>query len=260
MGDGVDGPHVVGVPLEVLSALRANTPWDYGAQLFSSVGFAVPDFLEAVLLIYFFAAKWGHITGLPTSGWDTWQSKVLPVITLSLTPMTYFARLVRGSMLETLQQDYVRTARAKGLRRHRIVGLHVLRNSLIPAVTAAAPLLGYIITGSFIVENIFAIPGIGQYYVTSVTGQDYAVVMGLTVLLSVIIIIANMVADIMYGSGTSGYNHGTRDTLGYGIGLGIPGSLYGYEFDRSLTNLPSADLPLVIARSIAPSTPLASSL
>jgi oligopeptide transport system permease protein len=124
---------------------------------------------------------------------------VLPVITLSLTPMTYFARLVRGSMLETLQQDYVRTARAKGLRRHRIVGLHVLRNSLIPAVTAAAPLLGYIITGSFIVENIFAIPGIGQYYVTSVTGQDYAVVMGLTVLLSVIIIIANMVADIMYG-------------------------------------------------------------
>jgi oligopeptide transport system permease protein len=113
--------------------------------------------------------------------------------------MTYFARLVRGSMLETLQQDYVRTARAKGLRRHRIVGLHVLRNSLIPAVTAAAPLLGYIITGSFIVENIFAIPGIGQYYVTSVTGQDYAVVMGLTVLLSVIIIIANMVADIMYG-------------------------------------------------------------
>ena len=179
--------------------MKANTPWDYGAQLFSSVGFAVPDFLEAVLLIYFFAAKWGHITGLPTSGWDSWQSKVLPVITLSLTPMTYFARLVRGSMLETLQQDYVRTARAKGLRRHRIVGLHVLRNSLIPAVTAAAPLLGYIITGSFIVENIFAIPGIGQYYVTSVTGQDYAVVMGLTVLLSVIIIIANMVADIMYG-------------------------------------------------------------
>jgi len=190
---------IVGIPLGVLSALKANTGWDYGAQLFSSVGFAVPDFLEAVLLIYFFAAKWGHITGLPTSGWDTWQSKVLPVITLSLTPMTYFARLVRGSMLETLQQDYVRTARAKGLRRHRIVGLHVLRNSLIPAVTAAAPLLGYIITGSFIVENIFAIPGIGQYYVTSVTGQDYAVVMGLTVLLSVIIIIANMVADIMYG-------------------------------------------------------------
>jgi oligopeptide transport system permease protein len=190
---------VVGVPLGVLSALKANTFWDYGAQLFSNVGFAVPDFLEAVLLIYFFAAKWGHVTGLPTSGWTDWQSKVLPVVTLSLTPTTYFARLVRGAMLETLQQDYVRTARAKGLRRHRIVGLHVLRNSLIPAVTAAAPLLGYIITGSFIVENIFAVPGIGRYYVTAVSARDYSVVMGLTVLLSIIVIAANLLVDILYG-------------------------------------------------------------
>ena len=152
-----------------------------------------------MLLIYFFAAKWGHITGLPTSGWDTWQSKVLPVITLSLTPMTYFARLVRGSMLETLQQDYVRTARAKGLRGSGSSACTCCATRSFPRSPRPAPLLGYIITGSFIVENIFAIPGIGQYYVTSVTGRDYSVVMGLTVLLSVIIIIANMVADIMYG-------------------------------------------------------------
>jgi oligopeptide transport system permease protein len=113
--------------------------------------------------------------------------------------MAYFARLVRGTMLETLQADYVRTAKAKGLRWRRVVGVHVLRNSLIPVVTAAAPLLGYIITGSFIVENIFAVPGIGRYYVTAVSARDYSVVMGLTVLLSIIVIVANLVVDILYG-------------------------------------------------------------
>ena len=102
-------------------------------------------------------------------------------------------------MLETMQQDYVRTAKAKGLRWRRIVGLHVLRNSLIPVVTAAAPLLGYIITGSFVIENIFAIPGIGRYYVTAVSARDYSVVMGLTVILSLIIIVANLVVDVLYG-------------------------------------------------------------
>ena len=113
--------------------------------------------------------------------------------------MALFARLVRGTMLETLQQDYVRTARAKGLRYRRVVGLHVLRNSLIPVITAAGPLLGFIITGSFVIELIFNIPGIGQYYVTAVNARDYSVVMGLTVLLSVIIIFANLIVDILYG-------------------------------------------------------------
>ena len=102
-------------------------------------------------------------------------------------------------MLETLQQDYIRTARAKGLRYRRVVGLHVLRNSLIPVVTVAGPILGFLITGSFVIEQIFAIPGIGRYYVTAVTARDYSVVMGLTVLLSVIIILANLVVDILYG-------------------------------------------------------------
>jgi oligopeptide transport system permease protein len=102
-------------------------------------------------------------------------------------------------VLETLQQDYIRTARAKGLRWRRVVVVHVLRNSLIPVVTAAGPLLGFLITGSFVIEQIFAIPGIGRFYVSSVTARDYSVVMGLTVLLSIIIILANMVVDILYG-------------------------------------------------------------
>lgn len=190
---------VFGVPLGVISALRQNSAFDYAAMTVSNIGYAVPSFLIATLLIYFFALKWGDVFGLPTSGWTTWKHRILPVIALGLGPMAYFARLVRGTMLETLQQDYVRTARAKGLRWRRVVSVHVLRNSLIPVVTAAGPLLGFIITGSFVIELIFGIPGIGQYYVTAVTARDYSVVMGLTVLLSVIIIIANLVVDILYG-------------------------------------------------------------
>lgn len=189
----------LGVPLGMLSALRANTVFDYGAMVFANVGFAIPSFLVSTLLIYFFALKWGDITGFPTSGWTTWESKVLPVIALGLGPMAYFARLTRGTMLETLQQDYIRTARAKGLRWRRVVVVHTLRNSLIPVVTAAGPILGFLITGSFIVETIFAIPGIGTYYVTAVEARDYSVVMGLTVLLALIVIIANLVVDLLYG-------------------------------------------------------------
>jgi oligopeptide transport system permease protein len=187
---------VVGVPLGILAALRANKITDYLLMLFANLGFAVPSFLVATLFIYFFASQ---LRWFPTNGWDTPSSKVLPVVALSLGPLTYFARIVRGQMLETLQQDYVRTAKAKGLRWKRVVIVHVLRNSLIPAVTAAGPLLGFLVTGSFIIENIFAIPGIGRYYVTSVSGRDYSTVMGITVLLAILIIVANMIVDILYG-------------------------------------------------------------
>ena len=190
---------VVGIPLGIIAALKQNTPVDYAAMAVVNAGYAVPNFLIATLLIYFFAVKWRDHTPFPTNGWAGWESWVLPVIALGHAPMTVLARIVRGSMLETLQQDYIRTAKAKGLRWRRVVGLHVLRNSLIPAVTAAGPLLGYLITGSFIVEFIFGIPGIGRYFVTSINGRDYSVTMGITVLLSVIIIVANLVVDILYG-------------------------------------------------------------
>jgi oligopeptide transport system permease protein len=190
---------VFGIPLGLLAALRANKWPDYTAMFVANVGFAVPSFLIATLLIYFLAVRWGDIFDIPTSGWTTWQSKILPTIALGLGPMAYFARLTRGSVLETLQQDYIRTPRAKGLRRRRVVVVHTLRNSLIPVVTAAGPILGFLITGSFVIEQIFAIPGIGRYYVTAVTGRDYSVVMGLTVLLAMIVIVANMVVDILYG-------------------------------------------------------------
>ena len=187
---------VFGIPAGVVAALRQNSVFDYGTMLFSNVGFAVPNFLVATLLIYYVALKWGLV---PTNGWTSWKHKILPSFALGLFPMAYFARLVRGAMLETLQQDYVRTAKAKGLPWRRVVGVHVLRNSLIPAVTATAPLLGLIITGTFVIEVIFSIPGIGRYFVTAVQSRDYSVVMGITVLTSVIVVIANLVVDILYG-------------------------------------------------------------
>jgi ABC-type dipeptide/oligopeptide/nickel transport system permease component len=170
-------------------------------MFFSTIGFALPSFFVATLLIYYVALKWGLV---PTNGWPQGFFQfdnriILPSFALGLFPMAYFARLVRGSMLETMQQDYVRTARAKGLPYKRVIGLHVLRNSLIPAVTATAPLLGLIITGTFIIEIIFSIPGIGRYFINSVFNRDFSVVMGITVLTSLIIIIANLFVDIMYG-------------------------------------------------------------
>jgi oligopeptide transport system permease protein len=190
---------LVGIPLGVISALRQNSTVDYVAMTFVNAGYALPNFLVSTLLIYFFALKLKDYTGFPTNGWHGWRSWILPSLALGHAPLTVFARIVRGSMLETLQQDYIRTAKAKGLRWRRVVGLHVLRNSLIPVVTAGAPLLGFLITGSFIVENIFGIPGIGRYFVISVTGRDYSVAMGITVLLSVIIVVANLAVDVMYG-------------------------------------------------------------
>lgn len=192
---------VVGIPAGVLAALRPNSFFDYLAMLFSNVGFALPSFFVATILIYFVALQWDLV---PTNGWTRsffeWDKKlILPTIALGLTPMAIFARLVRGTMLETMQQDYVRTAKAKGLRWRRVVGLHVFRNSLIPVVTAAAPLLGLIITGTFVIELIFSIPGIGRYFITSVTGRDYSVVMGITVLTAIVVILANLVVDILYG-------------------------------------------------------------
>ena len=190
---------LLGIPLGIIAALKQNTALDYATMAFVNAGYALPNFLISTLLIYFFALKLRDYTHFPTNGWGGWRSWTLPALALGHGPMTIFARIIRGSMLETLQQDYIRTAQAKGLRWRRVVGLHVLRNSLIPAVTAAAPLLGYLITGSFIVETIFGIPGLARYTITSVTNRDYAVTMGITVLYAVIIVVANLVVDILYG-------------------------------------------------------------
>jgi ABC-type dipeptide/oligopeptide/nickel transport system permease component len=186
----------LGIPMAVLAALRPGSAFDVGARIFSSVGFALPNFFVATLLVYYLSVKLGV---LPTSGWtDGWKHKVLPSFTLGLVPMAYCVRLLRASLLETLELDYIRMARAKGLSRNRVVLKHALRNSLIPLVTVSGPLLGYLITGSFVIENIFAVPGVARFYVASVLARDYTVVLGLTVMLALLIVFANLVVDVAH--------------------------------------------------------------
>ncbi len=187
---------VMGIPAGIVAALKHNTWLDYAAMFYATIGWAIPTFIIGPVLIYYFALRLGWF---PTSRWETWRHWVLPTITLGTALSAYFARLTRGSMLETLQQDYVRTAMAKGLPYRTVVIRHVLRNSLIPVVTQAGPLLGFVITGSFLTEYIFSIPGLGKYFVTSVSNRDYSVVMGTAVLLSSVIIVANLVVDVIYG-------------------------------------------------------------
>jgi oligopeptide transport system permease protein len=193
---------VIGLPAGIASALRPNSIFDYASMLFSNVGFALPNFFVATLLIYYFAVQNSFVptNGWPSGFWDFNDKRlILPSFALGLFFMAYVARLVRGTMLETMQQDYVRTAKAKGLRWRRVVIRHVLRNSLIPVVTAVGPLIGLVITGTFVIETIFSIPGIGRYFVDAVAARDYSVVMGITVLAAIVVIVANLVVDILYG-------------------------------------------------------------
>jgi oligopeptide transport system permease protein len=186
---------LLGVPAGVFAALRPNTALDYCVRLSSSIGFAVPNFLVATMLVYLVSVKLGW---LPTNGWTSWRHKLLPSLTLALLPMAYLTRIVRGSMLETFQEDYVRAARAKGLRYGHVVVGHALRNSLIPAVTVAAPLLGFLVTGAFVIETIYSVPGLSRYFISAVAARDYTFVLAATVLTTMVVVVLNLVADIVY--------------------------------------------------------------
>jgi oligopeptide transport system permease protein len=190
----------IGIPAGLIAALRPRSFVDYTVMGLSTVGFAFPNFLVATLLIYYFSVKlgWFPTSGWPNAHWEIDRRVVLPSLTLSLVPMAWFARFLRGSMLETIGQDYVNAARARGLRPTQIVFRHVLKNSLFPLVTIAGPIIGYLITGSFVVEWIFSIPGIGRYFITAAFSRDYFVVLGITVVLSVTIIVANLLVDLAY--------------------------------------------------------------
>jgi oligopeptide transport system permease protein len=189
---------VIGVPLGVASAVRAGTVFDVVVRVMSAVGVAVPAFLIATMLIYVVAVRGGL---LPTSGWgDSWGQMVLPSLTLALLPAAWIVRLLRSSLLETLSADYVRAAAGKGLAWRRVVLVHALRNAAVPVLSAAGPLLGLLITGSFIVEEVFAIPGVGRFYIAAAGARDYPVVLGLTVLLTCVIVIANLLVDLLHAA------------------------------------------------------------
>ena len=190
---------VVGLPLGVLSAMRHNTWVDYLTTFLSVIGYATPPYVAAVLFVLVFALSLGWF---PTSGWGGLFSNkaVLPVVTLSITAMALFVRYTRASMLEVLGADYLRTARAKGLAELAVVFRHGLRNALIPVITVGGVLLADTIIGSFFVETIFSLPGIGYYYVESVLARDYPLIMAGTLVYSAMLLGLNLVVDISYAA------------------------------------------------------------
>ena len=189
---------LVGVPLGVLAALREGSGLDAGIRALTLTGLAVPVFCLGTVLIGVFSLRLGW---LPTSGWtDGWKPKVLPTVTLALFPLAILLQLTRAGVLATVRSDFVLAARAKGLRRETVLRRHVLRAALVPVLTAAGPLLGVLVTGSFVVESIFAIPGIGRYYVSSVVAKDLPVVLGITVVLTLAIVTANLLVDVAHAA------------------------------------------------------------
>ena len=184
----------VGVVLGSIAALRRNKLIDRVIMVITTAFVSMPSFIMGTLLLLIFAVKW-HV--FPANG-ETAQGLILPVITLALYPMAYITRLTRSSMLDVLGQDYIRTARAKGVSPRRIIFGHALKNSLIPVITYFGPMLAYIVTGSLVVEQIFAVPGIGRAFVSSITGRDYPLIMGTTIVLAVLIVVMNLISDILY--------------------------------------------------------------
>ena len=185
---------VVGIVLGSVAALRRNKVIDKVIMVFTTACVSMPSFIMGSLLLIVFAIS---LKLVPANG-STTAGLILPVITLSLYPMAYITRLTRSSMLDVLGQDYIRTAKAKGVARRRIIFGHALKNSLIPVITYFGPMLAYIVTGSLVVEQIFAVPGIGRAFVSSITGRDYPLIMGTTIVLATLIVIMNIVSDILY--------------------------------------------------------------
>ncbi|MHC0036696.1 ABC transporter permease [Pseudoneobacillus sp. C159] len=186
----------LGLLLGILAALHHNKWQDYGAMIVAVFGISVPSFIMATVLQYLFAIKWGL---LPVARWDSFAHTILPSLALAASPMAFIARLTRSSMLEVLANDYIRTAKAKGLSKGVITVKHAVRNALLPVVSYMGPLSAGIITGSFVIEKIFGIPGLGSHFVTSISNRDYTVIMGVTVFYSVILLISILLVDIAYG-------------------------------------------------------------
>jgi oligopeptide transport system permease protein len=182
-----------GVPLAVLSALWSGSLFDRVVTGVIGVTMGIPNFFVAALLGYLLAVKAGVV---PVFGWDGWRSKLLPSFVLALVPLCLITRVLRASMLDALEADYVHAARAKGLRRARVIRVHVLRPALIPVVSMTGPLIGSLVTGLFVVEWAFAIPGIGRYFIAAAGAGDYPLTIGLTVALTTAIVLANLLSDI----------------------------------------------------------------
>ena len=186
---------LVGIPLGCLSAYNRGKLGDNIIIVFATCGIAIPSFISSVILLYTFGSK---LNILPTVGLNTMSSYIMPVTALAIYPTAYITRLMRSSLLDVMGQDYIRTAKAKGLSNFKILFKHALRNAVLPVVTYVGPMLASLMTGSFVVEKIFTVPGLGRDFVSAINQRDYTLIMGTTIVLATLIITANVIVDILY--------------------------------------------------------------
>lgn len=187
---------IIGSTLGIIAAVRQNTGVDYGVMGAAMTGITIPNFVMAPLLILLFAVVLGW---LPAGGWgENWKQRILPIVTLALPQIAYIARMMRGSMIEVMRSNYVRTAKAKGLSPFAIIRKHCLRAAMLPIISYLGPATAAVITGSVVIEQIFGIPGVGRYFVQASLNRDYTLVMGIVVFYGVLIVLFNLIVDIVY--------------------------------------------------------------
>lgn len=187
----------IGIPVGIFAALKQNSWVDYLSLFIATIGISLPSFVMAIFLIIIFASML-HLINVIPKNWDEFKAWILPAAVLGFGTMAYTARLTRTSMLEVLRQDYVRTARAKGLHERVVVYRHMLRNAMIPVVTILGPSLAALVTGSFIIETMFSFPGMGRAYVTAIGQRDYSMIMGTTLIYVFLVSVANLAVDFLY--------------------------------------------------------------
>lgn len=186
---------ILGPALGSIAALYQNRIPDYVMMILAIIGISVPSFIMGTLFIQFIAK---NVSWLPIGGWGEWRHTILPSIALAMLPMASSARLMRSSMLEVLGQDYIKTAKSKGLKSFRVIMGHAVRNAILPIVSQMGTTLSGLLTGSFVIEKIFGIPGLGNFFVSAITNRDYTLIMGTTVFYSVLLIVLLLVVDVLY--------------------------------------------------------------
>jgi oligopeptide transport system permease protein len=188
---------VFGTSMGLIAALNHNRPGDYAGVFLATIGSSMPNFILATFLVIIFSVQLGWTDVL---GWELGNPRkmILPSVALGVLPAAYIARITRASMLEVLGQDYIRTARAKGLSEWAVIVRHTVKNALVPILTVLGPIFAVLVTGSFIIETSFAINGVGRHFVNAITGRDYGLIMGTTLFFALIITIANLIVDILY--------------------------------------------------------------
>ena len=189
---------ILGIPFGIISALKQNKPIDYIVMFMATLGVTIPSFVVATLIIFVFAGGVPALNWLPTFGLTSWLGYIGPVVALGGYSLSFVTRLTRSSMLEVLRQDYIRTARANGIREYKVMAKHAMKNALIPVVTYVGPMIAAILTGSFVIEKIFHIPGIGRHFVESISNRDYTTIMGITVFYAAFYIVMVLLVDIAY--------------------------------------------------------------